>query len=95
MDKFKQIRAYRYGWLLPLVDCLLTMPALHILGWKQAKGVKLDYLQLPGKTAKESRKQIEQDIKHGAFFMTNHRDIVLDASWLSMLLHLLQPPHRG
>ena len=87
MDKFKKIRAYHYGWILPLVDCLLTMPALHILGWKQAKGVKLDYLQLPGKTDKESRKMIEQDIKHGAFFMTNHRDIVLDASWLSMLLH--------
>ena len=88
MDKFKEIRAYRYGWILPVVDCLLTMPALHVLGWIQAKGVKLDYLQLPGKTAKESRKFIEQDIHHGAFFMTNHRDIVLDASWLSMLLHL-------
>ena len=87
MDKFKQIRAYRTGWLLPFFDCLLIFPALRILGWKQGKGVKLKYLQLPGKTEKESRKIIEQDIRHGAFFMTNHRDIVLDASWLSMLLH--------
>jgi len=87
MDKFKEIRAYRYGWLLPIVDCLLTMPALHILGWIQAKGVKLKYLQQADKTAKESRKLIENDIRHGAFFITNHRDIVLDASWLTMLLH--------
>jgi hypothetical protein len=32
------------------------------------------------------RKQIEKDIKHGAFFMTNHRDIVMDSAWLSLLL---------
>ena len=34
------------------------------------------------------RQQIEQDIKHGAFFMTNHRDIVLDAAWLSLMLRI-------
>jgi len=87
MDKFKQIRAYRTGWLIPIVDILLIMPWLHSLVWRKAKSVKLDYLKLDGKTAKESRQLIEQDIKKGAFFMTNHRDIVLDASWLSMLLH--------
>lgn len=87
MDKFKQIRAYRTGWIIPILDIVLTMPWLHSMVWRKTKGVKLDYLQLPGKSKKESRKLIEQDIKHGAFFMTNHRDIILDASWLSMLLH--------
>jgi hypothetical protein len=29
---------------------------------------------------------IERDIRHGAFFMTNHRDIVMDSAWLSLLL---------
>lgn len=87
MDKFKQIRAYRTGWIIPILDIILTMPWLHSLAWRKTKGVKLDYLQLKGKTPKESRKLIEKDIKRGAFFMTNHRDIILDASWLSMLLH--------
>lgn len=87
MDKFKQIRAYRTGWIIPVLDVLITMPWLHSMVWRKTKGVKLDYLQLPGKSKQESRKLIEQDIKHGAFFMTNHRDIILDASWLSMLLH--------
>ena len=87
MDKFKQIRAYRNSWLLPLTDCLFTMPWLHTLVWRKTKGIKLSYLQIDGKTESESRKIIEQDIKHGAFFMTNHRDIVLDASWVTMLLH--------
>lgn len=32
------------------------------------------------------RAQIEQDIRHGAFFLTNHRDICLDSAWLSLLL---------
>ena len=86
-DKFKRIRAYRTGWIMSILDIIITMPWLHSMVWRKTKGVKLAYLQLEGKTEKESRKIIEQDIKHGAFFMTNHRDIVLDASWLSMLLH--------
>jgi hypothetical protein len=45
---------------------------------RTTKGIRLAYLG--------DRKQIEADIKHGAFFMTNHRDIILDASWLSLLL---------
>ncbi len=87
MDKFKQIRAYRTGWLIPILDIIITMPWLHSLVWRKAKSVKLDYLKVDGMTEKESRKYIEQDFKNGAFFMTNHRDIILDASWLSMLLH--------
>jgi hypothetical protein len=34
------------------------------------------------------RKQIEQDIRNGAFFMTNHRDICMDAIWLTFLLRI-------
>ena len=78
MDQFKDIRAYRVGWLLPFTDFLLAFPLLGIWAWRTTKGIRLDYLG--------DRKQIERDIKHGAFFITNHRDIILDASWLSLLL---------
>ena len=76
--KFKDIRAYRVGWLLSVCDFLFAFPLLRIWARRTTKGIRLDYLG--------DRKQIEQDIKHGAFFMTNHRDIVLDAAWLSLLL---------
>lgn len=77
-NDFKDIRAYRMGWLLTICDFLFAFPMLWILSKRTTKSLKLDYLG--------DRKQIEQDIKHGAFFMTNHRDIVMDAAWLSMLL---------
>lgn len=77
-DDFKDIRAYRVGWLLTVCDFLFMFPALWICRMRTTKGVKLDYLG--------DRKVIEADIKHGAFFMTNHRDIILDAAWLSKLL---------
>lgn len=75
---FKDIRAYRVGWILTIFDFLFAYPALWILSKRTTKGIRLDYLG--------DRKQIEQDIKQGAFFMTNHRDIVLDSAWLSLLL---------
>lgn len=78
MDRFKDIRAYRTGWLLPICDFLLAFPLLKLLAWRTTDGIRLDYLG--------DRKQIEADIKHGAFFMTNHRDIVMDSAWLSFLL---------
>ena len=77
-NQFKDIRAYRVGWLLTICDFLFAFPILWIWALRTSKGIKLDYLG--------DRKQIERDIKHGAFFMTNHRDIVLDAAWLSVLL---------
>ena len=77
-DQFKDIRAYRVGWLLTICDFLIAFPILWIWSLRTTKGIRLDYLG--------DRKQIEQDIKHGAFFMTNHRDIVLDSAWLSLLL---------
>lgn len=78
MDSFKDIRAYRTGWILPFTDFLFSFPCLALLAWRTTNGIRLDYLG--------DRKQIEADIKHGAFFMTNHRDIVMDAAWLSYLL---------
>ncbi len=77
-DNFKDIRAYRVGWLLTICDFLFAFPLLWIWALRTTKGIKLDYMG--------DRKQIEKDIKHGAFFMTNHRDIVLDSAWLSLLL---------
>ena len=77
-DDFRDIRAYRTGWLITVLDWLLAFPMLQLLAWRTTKGIRLDYLG--------DRKQIETDIKHGAFFMTNHRDIVMDAAWLSYLL---------
>jgi len=77
-NDFKDIRAFRVGWLLTICDFLFSFPVLRLLAWRTTKGIRLDY--------SGDRKQIEQDIKHGAFFMTNHRDIILDASWLSLLL---------
>ena len=78
MDQFKNIRAYRYGWLLPFVDFLILYPALRIMKRKTASDLQLQY--------HGDKKQIQQDIRHGAFFMTNHRDIVMDAAWLTYLL---------
>ncbi len=77
-DEFKDIRAYRVGWLLNVCDWLMAFPLLQVWACRTTKGIRLDYLG--------DRKQIESDIRHGAFFMTNHRDIILDASWLSYLL---------
>ena len=76
--QFKHIRAYRTGWLLAILDWIIAAPILLIWQRKTSKSLKLDYLG--------DRKQIEKDIKHGAFFMTNHRDIVMDSAWLSLLL---------
>ena len=76
--QFKDIRAYRVGWLLAIVDWLIVFPILQVWAWRTTKSLRLEYLG--------DKKQVEKDIRHGAFFMTNHRDIVLDAAWLSYLL---------
>ena len=80
MKKFKNIRAYYSGWILPLVDFLILYPILLVMRRKTTKGIQLQY--------HGDKKQIEQDIRHGAFFMTNHRDIVMDATWLTFLLRV-------
>ena len=80
MKKFKHIRAYYSGWILPLVDFLILYPILLVMRRKTTHGIQLQY--------HGDKKQIEQDIRHGAFFMTNHRDIVMDATWLTFLLRI-------
>ena len=76
--QFKHIRAYRTGWLLAILDWIIAAPILLVWQRKASTSLKLEYMG--------DRKQIEKDIKHGAFFMTNHRDIVMDSAWLSLLL---------
>ena len=76
--EFRDIRAYKTYSLDFITDFLFVFPYLQALAWRTTSGLKLEYLG--------DRKQIEADIKHGAFFMTNHRDIVMDAAWLSYLL---------
>ena len=78
MDQFKHIRAYRFGWLLPIIDFFILCPILLVMRRKTTSGIHLRFLG--------DKKRIEQDIKHGAFFMTNHRDICMDAVWLTFLL---------
>ena len=80
MDKYKDIRAYRVGWILAVIDWFTVLPILKIWALRTTKGIRLEYLG--------ERKQIERDIKHGAFFLTNHRDIILDAAWLSFRLRM-------
>ena len=79
-DNFKDIRAYRVGWILAVIDWFTVLPILKIWALRTTKGIRMEYLG--------ERKQIERDIKHGAIFLTNHRDIILDAAWLSYRLRL-------
>ena len=76
--QFKHIRAYRLGWLLPFIDFLIIYPFLLVMRRKTTQGIQLQY--------HGDKQRIEQDLRHGAFFMTNHRDIVMDAAWLTFLL---------
>ena len=59
MKKFKNIRAYYSGWILPLVDFFIIYPTLLIMRRKTTKGIQLQYYG--------DKTKIEQDIRHGAF----------------------------
>ena len=76
--QFRPIRAYHTGWLLPFIDFLILYPILLWMKRKTTNGIQLQY--------HGDKQQIQNDIRHGAFFMTNHRDIVMDAAWLTFLL---------
>ena len=80
MDKYRRIRAYHTEWLQAVFDWVTILPFLRRIARKTTSAVEVAYLG--------ERKQIEQDIKHGAFFMTNHRDICMDAAWLSERLRM-------
>ena len=87
--EFNDIRAYRTHQFDFISDFLIVFPLLQSLAWRTTDGIRLDYLG--------DRKKVETDIKGGAFFMTNHRDIVMDAAWLSYLLrtHYFIRPFMG
>ena len=78
MNKFKKIQAYRIGPLLFLVDAFISLPILRRMKRRTTTSMTLEY--------HGDREQIEKDIRQGAFFMTNHRDICMDSAWLTYLL---------
>lgn len=80
MTNYSDIACYHVAALLPITDGLIMFPYLRYLKKKTTTSLTLEY--------SGDRKQIEKDIKHGAFFMTNHRDIVMDAAWLSYQLRM-------
>lgn len=88
-DKFKNIRAYRVGWLLPFVDFFILYPTLLFMKRKTTTDIRMSF--------HGDKRAIEQDIRNGAFFMTNHRDICMDAAWLTFLLrtHYFIHPYFG
>jgi len=76
--EFKDIRAF-HSWRWDFItDFLIIIPTFYFWAKKTTDGLSMHFLG--------DRKQIEEDIKHGAFFMSNHRDIVMDAAWLVYLL---------
>ena len=80
MDKYKHIRAYHTEWLQLIFDWITILPYLRHIARKTTSGVEVHYLG--------DQQRIEQDIKHGAFFLTNHRDICMDSAWLSERLRM-------
>ena len=79
MKGWHNIQAYRTGWLLAVLDCLIVQPVLRYIARKTTESIQLDWLS-------GCREDIENDIRQGAFFLTNHRDICMDSAFLSMLL---------
>lgn len=73
----KTIKAYATGVILAITDWLTVIPWIRILGLFSTKGYRLAYTD---------RKAVEEDIRKGAVFLTNHRDIIMDPAFLSMLL---------
>ena len=88
-NPYKQIQAYHSSWVLWLCDLLFMFPYLQWLRWRTADSLELELGG--GDTpwqSKEQKKQIEHDIRNGATFLTNHRDIIMDAAWLSYRLRM-------
>lgn len=73
----KDIRAYATGAILAITDWLTVVPWVRLLGLFTTKGYRLAYTD---------RKIVQEDIRGGAVFLTNHRDIIMDSAFLSMLL---------
>ena len=80
MEKYSKIRAYRCGWLLQLIDWPIVFPGIFrnmrrttsSVEVKGAEHVHQRYWPFPKRP--------------GHLFLTNHRDIVLDAAYMSVML---------
>lgn len=80
MDKFSKIRAYRCGWLLQLIDWPIVFPGIYLNMHRTTSSVRV-------KGAEHVRQRFWPFPKHpGHLFLTNHRDIVLDAAYMSVML---------
>ena len=86
-QSYTDIQAYPVSGLLWLTDRLMMFPYLRNLARKKTSSLELCLGggESPWQS-EEDRQQIEQDIRNGATFLTNHRDIIMDAAWLSYLL---------
>ncbi len=89
MNAYKDIQAYRVGPLLTATDFLFVFPFLEVIRRRKATSLRME----PGGggspwQSKADKKAIREDIGHGATFLTNHRDIIMDAAWLSYLLRM-------
>jgi len=74
MDKeFKKIAAYRSEWILPLTDWLFIRPLLARIVRRHTNGLQAFGLE-------------NIDLKQSCFFISNHRDICLDAALLSKIM---------
>lgn len=78
-DRFKKIRAYRCGWLLQLTDWLCIMPMLIANKLRTTTSLEAHGLEHVTPRFWPSKKP-------GHLFLTNHRDIVMDAAYLSLIL---------
>lgn len=80
MDRrFHAIRAYHTEGLVKLFDPII-IGKLNKIVRDTCSSLTLSYQE-------GCQQQIETDIKFGATFITNHRDIVLDSVFLSLLLN--------
>jgi len=79
VKEYRDIQAWQIEPVRMIADLAINWPYLMRIARKTATSLHLDY-------ACGQREQIEKDIRHGAVMMTNHRDIVMDSAWLSLLL---------
>ena len=80
MDRrFNSIRAYHTEWLVKLFNPLI-IHKVNCIVRDTCASLELSYQE-------RAQQRIEEDIRFGATFITNHRDIVLDSVFLSLLLN--------
>lgn len=76
-SKDKTIRAYHTGAILAITDWFTIVPFIEMIGCKTTSYWHLHFT---------NKQHVKEDIRHGALFLTNHRDICIDPAFLSMML---------